>query len=195
MRYKIFNYIFAVLISIAFMSSVISADGTVFTIQYTRIIDEKIDISLISDKTNGIGGIDLIVTYNPERWELIENTEKTNIKKGIVKVYDGKIRLLCEAAEKIKTPNTLFLCSFKKINKNATIDNIALSINDYYDNSTEMNDLPYQVEYLLVDNIDTGVSTVKIVLIVASVLIILIASIICLKMKSIKKHQKNDNNL
>ena len=75
--------------------------------------------------------------------------------------------------------------SFKKLNENAAVDDINITVNDYYDNTVEMNDIPYDINYSMSDNV-RKISSVSIPLIIIAVIIVLLAGAMLFFMKKYK---------
>lgn len=130
------------------LSTFVFADcGTIFTVNYTDPDKDTVNISVSPDQKDGAGGLHLIATYDTSKWNLKSGSEKCGLKKGEVSASDGTVQLLWDTTDDYKMPDVIMSASFKKVSKSAEISDITFSVNDYYDNTVQMNDIPYQIEY------------------------------------------------
>lgn len=148
MKNKLLKIISAVAASVIAVSASVFADGgTVFTVNYTDPDKDTVNISVSADKKDGAGGLHLIATYDTSKWQLKSGSEKCGLKKGEISASDGAVQLLWDTTDDYTMPDVIMSVSFKKVNKSAEIGDITFSVNDYYDNTVQMNDIPYQIEY------------------------------------------------
>lgn len=148
MKNKPIKIISAVAAFVIALSATVFADGgTAFTVNYTDPEKDTVNISVGTDKKDGTGGLHLIVTYDKSKWQLKSGSEKCGLKNGEVSASDGAVQLLWDTTDNYTLPDVIMSASFKKVSKSAEIGDIILSVNDYYDNTVQMNDIPYQIEY------------------------------------------------
>ena len=181
MKSKILKLLSGIIAVMIFALNV-SASGTVFSVLYSDPAKKEVNISVSTDTVKEIGGIDISVSYNSSDWELVKNSEKCGLKKGMITAQKGYVRVLWDTTEKTEISDVILTASFKKLNENAAVDDINITVNDYYDNTVEMNDIPYDINYSMSDNV-RKISSVSIPLIIIAVIIVLLAGAILFFMK------------
>lgn len=184
MKSKILKLLSGIIAVMIFALNV-SASGTVFSVLYSDPAKKEVNISVSTDTVKEIGGIDISVSYNSSDWELVKNSEKCGLKKGMITAQKGYVRVLWDTTEKTEISDVILTASFKKLNENAAVDDINITVNDYYDNTVEMNDIPYDINYSMSDNV-RKISSVSIPLIIIAVIIVLLAGAILFFMKKYK---------
>lgn len=185
MRNKILKLMSGIIILVTVFALNVSASGTVFSVLYSDPTKKEVNISVSTDTVKEIGGIDISVSYNSSDWELVKNSEKCGLKKGMITAQKGYVRVLWDTTEKTEISDVILTASFKKLNENAAVDDINITVNDYYDNTVEMNDIPYDINYSMSDNV-RKISSVSIPLIVIAVIIVLLAGAMLFFMKKYK---------
>ena len=95
------------------------------------------------------------------------------------------MRVLWDTTEKTEISDVIMTASFKKLNENAAVDDIKVTVNDYYDNTVEMNDIPYDINYSMSDNV-RKISNISIPLIIIAVIIVLLVGAMLFFMKKYK---------
>lgn len=185
MRNKIFKGLTAFVFTVMIFALNISASGTVFSVLYSDPSKKEVNISVSTDTVKGIGGIDISVSYNSSDWELVKNSEKCGLKKGMITAQKGYVRVLWDTTEKTEISDVIMTASFKKLNENAAVDDIKVTVNDYYDNTVEMNDIPYDINYSMSDNV-RKISNISIPLIIIAVIIVLLVGAMLFFMKKYK---------
>lgn len=153
-----------------------SADNpeTVFSYNFADKGD-KADISVTTDTFTGVGGIDIVISYNTSSWELIENSAKCGIKSGDIAVANGNIHIIWETTDEVELPEVLTSASFKKLRDSAIAEDISIAVNEYYDNSTSLVDLPYQIALNNVDKVEKAKSHFPVWIVVLIVCLIALA--------------------
>lgn len=185
MRNKIFKGLTALVFTVMIFALNVSASGTVFSVLYSDPSKKEVNISVSTDTVKEIGGIDISVSYNSSDWELVKNSEKCGLKKGMITAQKGYVRVLWDTTEKTEISDVIMTASFKKLNENAAVDDIKVTVNDYYDNTVEMNDIPYDINYSMSDNV-RKISNISIPLIIIAVIIVLLAGAMLFFMKKYK---------
>lgn len=185
MRNKIFKGLTALVFTVMIFALNVSASGTVFSVLYSDPSKKEVNISVSTDTVKEIGGIDISVSYNSSDWELVKNSEKCGLKKGMITAQKGYVRVLWDTTEKTEISDVIMTASFKKLNENAAVDDIKVTVNDYYDNTVEMNDIPYDINYSLSDNV-RKISNMSIPLIIIAVIIVLLVGAMLFFMKKYK---------
>lgn len=185
MRNKIFKGLTAIIFTVMIFALNVSASGTVFSVLYSDPSKKEVNISVSTDTVKEIGGIDISVSYNSSDWELVKNSEKCGLKKGMITAQKGYVRVLWDTTEKTEISDVIMTASFKKLNENAAVDDIKVTVNDYYDNTVEMNDIPYDINYSLSDNV-RKISNISIPLIIIAVIIVLLVGAMLFFMKKYK---------
>ena len=182
MRNKIFKGLTVFVFTVMIFALNVSASGTVFSVLYSDPSKKEVNISVSTDTVKEIGGIDISVSYNSSDWELVKNSEKCGLKKGMITAQKGYVRVLWDTTEKTEISDVIMTASFKKLNENAAVDDIKVTVNDYYDNTVEMNDIPYDINYSMSDNV-RKISNISIPLIIIAVIIVLLvgAMLFCMK--------------
>lgn len=190
MRNKIFKGLTALVFTVMIFALNVSASGTVFSVLYSDPSKKEVNISVSTDTVKEIGGIDISVSYNSSDWELVKNSEKCGLKKGMITAQKGYVRVLWDTTEKTEISDVIMTASFKKLNENAAVDDIKVTVNDYYDNTVEMNDIPYDINYSLSDNV-RKISNISIPLIIIAVIIVLLVGAMLFFMKKYKMSFKD----
>lgn len=185
MRNKIFKGLTAIVFTVMIFALNVSAFGTVFSVLYSDPSKKEVNISVSTDTVKEIGGIDISVSYNSSDWELVKNSEKCGLKKGMITAQKGYVRVLWDTTEKTEISDVIMTASFKKLNENAAVDDIKVTVNDYYDNTVEMNDIPYDINYSMSDNV-RKISNISIPLIIIAVIIVLLVGAMLFFMKKYK---------
>lgn len=185
MRNKIFKGLTALVFTVMIFALNVSASGTVFSVLYSDPSKKEVNISVSTDTVKEIGGIDISVSYNSSDWELVKNSEKCGLKKGMITAQKGYVRVLWDTTEKTEISDVIMTASFKKLNENAAVDDIKVTVNDYYDNTVEMNDIPYDINYSMSDNV-RKISNISIPLIIIAVIIVLLVGAMLFFMKKYK---------
>ncbi len=185
MRNKIFKGLTAIVFTVMIFALNVSASGTVFSVLYSDPSKKEVNISVSTDTVKEIGGIDISVSYNSSDWELVKNSEKCGLKKGMITAQKGYVRVLWDTTEKTEISDVIMTASFKKLNENAAVDDIKVTVNDYYDNTVEMNDIPYDINYSMSDNV-RKISNISIPLIIIAVIIVLLVGAMLFFMKKYK---------
>lgn len=185
MRNKIFKGLTALVFTVMIFALNVSASGTVFSVLYSDPSKKEVNISVSTDTVKEIGGIDISVSYNSSDWELVKNSEKCGLKKGMITAQKGYVRILWDTTEKTEISDVIMTASFKKLNENAAVDDIKVTVNDYYDNTVEMNDIPYDINYSMSDNV-RKISNISIPLIIIAVIIVLLVGAMLFFMKKYK---------
>lgn len=185
MRNKIFKGLTALVFTVMIFALNVSASGTVFSVLYSDPSKKEVNISVSTDNVKEIGGIDISVSYNSSDWELVKNSEKCGLKKGMITAQKGYVRVLWDTTEKTEISDVIMTASFKKLNENAAVDDIKVTVNDYYDNTVEMNDIPYDINYSMSDNV-RKISNISIPLIIIAVIIVLLVGAMLFFMKKYK---------
>ena len=185
MRNKMLKLMSGIIIAVTVFALNVSASGTVFSVLYSDPAKKEVNISVSTDTVKEIGGIDISVSYNSSDWELVKNSEKCGLKKGMITAQKGYVRVLWDTTEKTEISDVILTASFKKLNENAAVDDINITVNDYYDNTVEMNDIPYDINYSMSDNV-RKISSVSIPLIIIAVIIVLLAGAMLFFMKKYK---------
>lgn len=185
MRNKIFKGLTALVFTVMIFALNVSASGTVFSVLYSDPSKKEVNISVSTDTVMEIGGIDISVSYNSSDWELVKNSEKCGLKKGMITAQKGYVRVLWDTTEKTEISDVIMTASFKKLNENAAVDDIKVTVNDYYDNTVEMNDIPYDINYSMSDNV-RKISNISIPLIIIAVIIVLLVGAMLFFMKKYK---------
>ena len=185
MRNKIFKGLTALVFTVMIFALNVSASGTVFSVLYSDPSKKEVNISVSTDTVKEIGGIDISVSYNSSDWELVKNSEKCGLKKGMITAQKGYVRVLWDTTEKTEISDVIMTASFKKLNENAAVDDIKVTVNDYYDNTVEMNDIPYDINYSMSDNV-RKISNMSIPLIIIAVIIVLLVGAMLFFMKKYK---------
>lgn len=185
MRNKIFKGLTAIVFTVMIFALNVSASGTVFSVLYSDPSKKEVNISVSTDTVKEIGGIDISVSYNSSDWELVKNSEKCGLKKGMITAQKGYVRVLWDTTEKTEISDVIMTASFKKLNENAAVDDIKVTVNDYYDNTVEMNDIPYDINYSMSDNV-RKISNISIPLIIIAVIIVLLVGVMLFFMKKYK---------
>ena len=175
----------AIVFTVMIFALNVSASGTVFSVLYSDPSKKEVNISVSTDTVKEIGGIDISVSYNSSDWELVKNSEKCGLKKGMITAQKGYVRVLWDTTEKTEISDVILTASFKKLNENAAVDDINITVNDYYDNTVEMNDIPYDINYSMSDNV-RKISSVSIPLIIIAVIIVLLVGAMLFFMKKYK---------
>ena len=106
-------------------------------------------------------------------------------KKGMITAQKGYVRVLWDTTEKTEISDVIMTASFKKLNENAAVDDIKVTVNDYYDNTVDMNDIPYDINYSMSDNV-RKISNISIPLIIIAVIIVLLVGAMLFFMKKYK---------
>lgn len=185
MRNKIFKGLTVFVFTVMIFALNVSASGTVFSVLYSDPSKKEVNISVSTDTVKEIGGIDISVSYNSSDWELVKNSEKCGLKKGMITAQKGYVRVLWDTTEKTEISDVIMTASFKKLNENAAVDDIKVTVNDYYDNTVEMNDIPYDINYSMSDNV-RKISNISIPLIIIAVIIVLLVGAMLFFMKKYK---------
>lgn len=185
MRNKIFKGLTVLVFTVMIFALNVSASGTVFSVLYSDPSKKEVNISVSTDTVKEIGGIDISVSYNSSDWELVKNSEKCGLKKGMITAQKGYVRVLWDTTEKTEISDVIMTASFKKLNENAAVDDIKVTVNDYYDNTVEMNDIPYDINYSMSDNV-RKISNISIPLIIIAVIIVLLVGAMLFFMKKYK---------
>ncbi len=139
--------LFALVMIFSGVFCVSAEDGTNFSVCYGQG-SKKLAMEITTDKVSQVGGLDIQVDYNTEKWKLVSGTGKSELKDSVIEKSDGSVRLVWYTLEAdTELSKELLSLSFKKISKDADIEDITVTVNDYYDNTLLMNDLPYEVVY------------------------------------------------
>lgn len=127
--------------------------GATFKFNYAKR-NNSYDISIESNKQNGVAGLDYSILYDASKWRLIKGSYKCSIDGSDTAMEDGVIHTIWETAKSQELPEVLATVSFKKIANDADISQIVLSVNEYYDDGIPPKDLDFQVEYTEKDKIN-----------------------------------------
>ena len=147
---------------------------TVFSFNFADNGD-KADISLTTDTFTGVGGIDIQINYDTNSLELIESSAKCGIKNGDIAVNKGSIRIIWETTDEVELPEVFASATFKKLNESAEVSNITVVVNEYYDNSTSLIDLPYQISFQNAEKVEKAKSQFPVWIIVLIVCLLALA--------------------
>lgn len=168
------KFILTLLIAAALTISV-SADSaqTLFTVKFTDASKSTVDISVNTDTVSGVGGMDIALYFDNSKWELVKNSAKCGIKKSEISVTDSGARIVWDTVENAELPEKLITASFKRKDKSADISDIKLVVNEYYDNTTSLNDITYQVSYEQTEEV-VAVKTVNKSAVIAIAVIVIV---------------------
>ncbi len=143
---KVFSIvlIMLLLLSTAFCAS--AAERTMLTVGY--FMDGKeLSLEVKTNQTSGVGGLDIQIEYDPAAWELVSGSAKSQLKDGDLSVAAGKVRVMWFTITGEELSETLLKLSLKKVKEDAAAEEITLTVNDYYDQTLEMADIPYEIQY------------------------------------------------
>lgn len=122
--------------------------STVFLLTAQETADSAV-ISIQAENSTGAGGLDLMLTFDPDRWQPEEESAVPGVQNMDVSCNpeEGTVRLLWDTTDQNADINgTLLEITLTKAESSARLSNIQLTVRDYYDNTVEMKDLPYRVE-------------------------------------------------
>lgn len=139
--------IFSVILLLILVVFLVCAEEekTTFTAFYTTYKDGSVIVEVRTDKTEGVGGINMMLVA--KNWSVVKNSANSKLKKSdIVEDADaGKVHLLWDTADRETLPRTILKASFQPKSDSADISEITLQVNEYYDNTSSLSDLPFAV--------------------------------------------------
>lgn len=153
MKNKLCRFLVITLIMLVITSITVCAAGaTHFVMNYSQK-GEKISVNVQTDCVTGVGGMDFMLAFNNEAFEVVESSVRCSLPSSELVVKEDVIRVLWDTTEEETLPDILISADFISKNEVAVENGMYFTINDYYDNSLELNDLPYEVSYVSADNV------------------------------------------
>ncbi|MBQ9965598.1 MAG: hypothetical protein IJP22_02600 [Clostridia bacterium] len=176
MKNKHLKFLVLTAILLIITSIIVSAAGvTHFVMNYAQN-GEKISVNVQTDCVTGVGGMDFALNFDNEAFELDEGSVRCSLPSCEMVIKENMIRVLWDTTEKETLPNILISADFISKDETSVESGMYFSINDYYDNSLELNDLPYEVSYLSADSVERA--KLSGLPIVVTVLLVIIAVIV-----------------
>ncbi len=178
MKNRLSRFLVVTFILLVITSITVGATGvTHFVMNYSQR-EEKISVNVETDCVTGVGGMDFILFFDKEAFELDEGSVRCSLSSCELVVKEDTIRVLWDTTEKETLPDILISADFRSKNGASVEGGIYFSINDYYDNTLQLNDLPYEVSYASADKVARAKLAGLPVFV--TVLLVIIAVIVCL---------------
>ena len=137
MKNKLCRFLVITLIMLVITSITVCAAGaTHFVMNYSQK-GEKISVNVQTDCVTGVGGMDFMLAFNNEAFEVVESSVRCSLPSSELVVKEDVIRVLWDTTEKETLPDILISADFISKNEVAVENGMYFTINDYYDNSLE----------------------------------------------------------
>lgn len=143
----------AILLSLCFIITASADYATTFTVNNASSEGNTLSVNVVTDTVSGVGGIDLTLNYDTSMLKVKKSSVKCSLSKCELVVNEGSIRVLWDTTEEIELSEVLLSADFQKIGTGDATGAMNLSLNDYYDNTLELNDIPYTVSYFSTDEV------------------------------------------
>lgn len=181
MRNKLCSFFTVAFILLVVTCVTVSAAGTThFVMNYSQK-GEKVSVNIQTDCVTGVGGMDFMLAFDNEAFEVDESSVRCSLSSCELVVKEDNIRVLWDTTEKETLPDILISADFISKSGADVASGMYFSINDYYDNSLELNDLPYEVSYVSADKVEraklTGLPVFVTVLLVIMAVIVICATV------------------
>lgn len=127
------------------LSASSESQETGFSVEFYNHGDGTLDMEVLTNKTEGVGGIRITVSFDENLWTVDEDLTASIIKNGDVVVVGNEIRFLWESIGDTTLSNKLFRTTFHSAQSSIDVSTIQVKVLEYYDNTVQMNDLPYEI--------------------------------------------------
>ena len=144
----------AFLLSLCFIITASADSVTAFSVNFADSDEETFFVNIETDTVSGVGGIDFTLSYDSSIVTVKKNSVKCSLPNGEVFVNEGAIRVLWDTTENVDISKVLLSAEFEKKGPQDASQCFELFLNDYYDNSLELNDIPYMVSYFSADEVE-----------------------------------------
>lgn len=141
------------LLSLCFIITVSADSATVFSVNCADADKETFFVNVETDTISGVGGIDFTLNYDSSFIKVKKSSVKCSLPRSEVVINEGSIRVLWDTTEKVNLSQVLLSAEFENEGLRDASQSFNLSFNDYYDNTLELNDIPYTVSYFSADEI------------------------------------------
>ncbi|MBP3627268.1 MAG: hypothetical protein J6J39_04400 [Clostridia bacterium] len=141
------------LLSLCFIITVSADSATVFSVNCADADKETFFVNIETDTISGVGGIDFTLNYDSSFIKVKKSSVKCSLPRSEVIVNEGSIRVLWDTTEKVNISQVLLSAEFENEGLRDASQSFNLSFNDYYDNTLELNDIPYTVTYFATDEV------------------------------------------
>lgn len=141
------------LLGLCFAITASADSATVFSVNFADAQKETFFVNVQTDTMSGVGGLDFTLYYDDSFIKLKKSSVKCSLPKSEVVVNDGSIRVLWDTTEKVNLSQVLLSAEFENKGLMDAYQCFELSFNDYYDNTLELNDIPYTVTYSATDEV------------------------------------------
>ena len=141
------------LLSLCFIITVSADSATVFSVNCADTDKETFFVNVETDTISGVGGIDFTLNYDSSFIKVKKSSVKCSLPRSEVVVNEGSIRVLWDTTEMVNLSQVLISAEFENEGLRDASQSFNLSFNDYYDNTLELNDIPYTVSYFSADEI------------------------------------------
>lgn len=117
--------------------------ATEFNLQFYEHGNGTVDLEILTDKTKGVGGIQILVSVNRNLWRIDEGGTAGFIENSAIKVQDSTVRFIWGSTEAVTLPDKLLRIKLHSNQENYDLATIQVSVEDYYDDTINMNGLSY----------------------------------------------------
>ncbi len=178
MKNKILKILVLVVILFVLFTVGVGAQGVTHFVMNGAENNDKVSVNVETDCTTGVGGMDLILVYEKEAFELIESSVRCSLPSCELVVKENAIRVLWDTTDAVTLPNVLLSADFKSVNGTPIESGMYFSVNEYYDSTLELNDIPFEVKFASADKITKAKRSGMPVFI--TVFLVIIGVIVCL---------------
>lgn len=120
-----------------------------FTASYVQNQDGSVDVQVSTDATVAVGGIYLALEFPREQWRVEPGSVATKLKQAdAAGIQDaGQVRLVWDTAQQGQSlPQELLSARFVPVDgQSPEIAAIVPKLVEFYDNTPQMNDIPYEI--------------------------------------------------
>lgn len=126
---------------------------TEFTLDFYDHGNGTVDLEICTTQTQGVGGLHIEIYPETAMWAVDSSHTKAFVNKADVTANETRAAFAWDSINGETLPEKLFRTTFHAKTEAYDITQIQVQILDYYDNTLEMNDLPY---YFQAPNLISG---------------------------------------